>query len=161
MGFQYENAEASFDLLVHRAGTGYVAPFNLIDFMVIVEKLRRSPVIACEREQIMSEAVVKVRVKGEVMHTAAEGSGPVNALDAALRKALVPWYPALDTVKLTDFKVRILEESTGTESPVRVLIESSDGSEAWHTVGASANIIEASWLALVDSLEYFLIKHRS
>jgi 2-isopropylmalate synthase len=160
MGFQYENAEASFDLLVHRASPGYVPPFNLIDFMVIVEKRRRPPIVACEQEEIMSEAVVKVRVDGEIMHTAAEGSGPVNALDAALRKALLPSYPALDTVKLTDFKVRILEESTGTESLVRVLIESSDGTDEWHTVGASANIIEASWLALVDSLEYFLLKRR-
>jgi 2-isopropylmalate synthase len=105
--------------------------------------------------------VVKVRVDGEIMHTAAEGLGPVNALDAALRKALLPSYPALDTVKLTDFKVRILEESTGTESLVRVLIESSDGIDEWHTVGASANIIEASWLALVDSLEYFLLNRRT
>jgi 2-isopropylmalate synthase len=159
-GFQYENAEASFDLLVHRAKTDYVPPFNLIDFMVIVEKRRRPPIVACEQEEMMSEAVVKVRVNGEIMHTAAEGSGPVNALDAALRKALLPSYPALQTVKLTDFKVRILEESTGTESLVRVLIESSNGSEEWHTVGASANLIEASWLALVDSFEYFLIKDR-
>ncbi|XUX01072.1 MAG: citramalate synthase [Dehalogenimonas sp.] len=159
MGFQYENAEASFDLLVHRASPGYIPPFNLIDFMVIVEKLRRPPIVACEVEEMMSEAVVKVRVGDEIMHTAAEGSGPVNALDAAMRKALLPSYPTLDTVKLTDFKVRILEESTGTESLVRVLIESTDGTDEWHTVGASANLIEASWLALVDSLEYFLIKH--
>jgi len=161
MGFQYENAEASFDLLVHRASPGYASPFELIDFMVIVEKRRRPPVIACEEEEMMSEAVVKVRVDGEIMHTAAEGNGPVNALDAALRKALLPSYPSLDTVKLTDFKVRILEESTGTESLVRVLIESSDGIDEWHTVGASANIIEASWLALVDSLEYFLLNRRT
>ena len=158
MGFQYENAEASFDLLVHRASPGYTPPFELIDFMVIVEKRRRPPTVACEEEEMMSEAVVKVRVNGEVVHTAAEGSGPVNALDAALRKALLPYYPALDAVKLTDFKVRILEESIGTESLVRVLIESSDGIEEWHTVGASTNLIEASWLALVDSLEYWLLK---
>jgi 2-isopropylmalate synthase len=160
MGFQYENAEASFDLLVHRASPGYAPPFELIDFMVIVEKRRRPPIVACEQEEMMSEAVVKVRVNGEIMHTAAEGSGPVNALDGALRKALLPDYPALDAVKLTDFKVRILEESTGTESLVRVLIESSDGTEEWHTVGASTNLIEASWLALVDSLEYWLLKHK-
>ncbi len=158
LGFQYENAEASFDLLVRRASPGYVAPFNLIDFMVIIEKRRRPPIVAREQEEMMSEAVVKVRVNGEIMHTAAEGSGPVNALDAAVRKALLPSYPKLETVKLTDFKVRILEESTGTESPVRVLIESSDGPDEWHTVGASTNLVEASWLALVDSLEYFLLK---
>ncbi|KTB48675.1 citramalate synthase [Dehalogenimonas alkenigignens] len=160
MGFQYENAEASFDLLVHRAGPGYRAPFELIDFMVVIEKRRRRPTIACEEEEMMSEAIVKVRVNGEVMHTAAEGNGPVNALDLALRKALLPYYPALDAVKLTDFKVRVLEESTGTESLVRVLIESSNGAEEWHTVGASANLIEASWLALVDSLEYFLLNRK-
>ncbi|MEN8614527.1 citramalate synthase [Dehalogenimonas sp. THU2] len=161
LGFQYENAEASFDLLVHRASPGYAAPFELIDFMVVVEKRRRAPTLACEHEEMMSEAVVKVRVNGEVMHTAAEGNGPVNALDAALRKALLPSYPALSRVRLNDFKVRILEESTGTGSIVRVLIESTDGVEEWHTVGASSNLIEASWLALVDGLEYCLIKDRS
>jgi len=102
-----------------------------------------------------------VRVNGDIMHTAAEGDGPVNALDMALRKALLPAYPELAKVKLTDFKVRILEESTGTQSLVRVLIESSDGQEEWHTVGASTNIIEASWLALADSLEYWLDKNIS
>jgi 2-isopropylmalate synthase len=109
---------------------------------------------------MMSEAVVKVRVNGEVMHTAAEGNGPVNALDVALRKALLPSYPALSRVRLNDFKVRILDESTGTGSVVRVLIESTDGVEEWRTVGASSNLIEASWLALADGLEYCLIKNR-
>ena len=93
------------------------------------------------------------------MHTAAEGNGPVNALDKALRKALLQFYPSLAVIKLVDYKVRILEESTGTESQVRVLIESSDGVTEWRTVGSSSDIIEASWLALVDSLEYWLIKH--
>ena len=94
------------------------------------------------------------------MHTAAEGNGPVNALDQALRKALVQFYPSVAKVKLVDYKVRILEESVGTESQVRVLIESSDGVEQWRTVGSSPNIIEASWLALADSLEYWLLKHK-
>ncbi|MGI2335375.1 MAG: citramalate synthase [Dehalogenimonas sp.] len=159
LGFQYENAEASFDLLVHRAADGYQAPFELIDFMVVVEKRRRAPMVSLPNEEMMSEAIVKVRVNSEIMHTAAEGNGPVNALDMALRKALLPSYPALAKVSLQDFKVRILEESTGTGSIVRVLIESTDGNEDWHTVGASANIIEASWLALVDSLEYWLLKN--
>ena len=92
------------------------------------------------------------------MHTAAEGNGPVNALDLALRKALLQFYPSLTAVKLVDYKVRILEESTGTESQVRVLIESSDGLNEWRTVGSSTNIIEASWLALADGLEYWLLK---
>ena len=107
----------------------------------------------------MSEAMVKVRVGGEVMHTAAEGNGPVNALDTALRKGLLQFYPSLSQVELIDYKVRILEESTGTESQVRVIIESTDGIDEWRTVGSSTNIIEASWLALADGLEYWLLKH--
>ncbi|MFC1875234.1 citramalate synthase [Chloroflexota bacterium] len=156
-GFQYENAEASFDLLVYRSVADYKPPFELVDFMVVNEKRRRLPVKGSD-EETLSEAVVKVRVGGEIMHTAAEGNGPVNALDKALRKALLRFYPSLSVIKLVDYKVRILEESIGTESQVRVLIESSDGVEQWRTVGSSANIIEASWLALVDSLEYWLIK---
>ena len=158
-GFQYENAEASFDLLVHRAMPDYKPPFELVDFMVVVEKRRRPPALK-SLEEVLAEAVVKVRVADEVMHTAAEGNGPVNAMDRALRKALLQFYPRLSAVKLVDYKVRILEESVGTESQVRVLIESSDGVEDWRTVGGSANIIEASWLALADSLEYWLLKHR-
>ena len=104
---------------------------------------------------------MKVKVGGEVMHTAAEGNGPVNALDKALRKAVLQFYPSLSVVKLVDYKVRILEESTGTESQVRVLIVSSDGLNEWRTVGSSVNIIEASWLALADSLEYWLLKQKA
>jgi 2-isopropylmalate synthase len=159
-GFQYENAEASFDLLVRRALPDYQPPFELVDYIVIIEKRRRSPAREIT-EAILSEAVVKVMVDGEVIHTAAEGNGPVNALDKALRKALLQFYPSLSVIQLVDYKVRILEESTGTGSQVRVLIESSDGVEQWRTVGSSANIIEASWLALVDSLEYWLLKHKS
>jgi 2-isopropylmalate synthase len=95
------------------------------------------------------------------MHTAAEGNGPVNALDHALRKALVQFYPEVASVRLVDYKVRILEESVGTESQVRVLIESSDGLSQWRTVGSSTNIMEASWLALADSLEYWLLKQKA
>jgi 2-isopropylmalate synthase len=160
LGFQYENAEASFDLLVHRAKPSYKPPFELVDFMVVVEK-RRRPSTTNNGSEMLAEAMLKVKVKGQVMHTAAEGNGPVNALDQALRKALLQFYPALECVKLIDYKVRILEESTGTESLVRVLIESSDGTEEWRTVGSSANIIEASWLALADAVEYWLLKHRA
>ena len=159
-GFQYENAEASFDLLVHRAKSDYQPPFEMVDFMVVIEKRRRPPAMR-NAEEMLSEAIVKVRVGDEVMHTAAEGNGPVNALDKALRKALLRFYPKLSAVRLVDYKVRILEESTGTESQVRVLIESSDGIEQWRTVGSSANIIEASWLALADGLEYWLIKQKA
>ena len=158
-GFQYENAEASFELLVHRAKPGYKSPFELVDFMVVVEKKRRPPTQK-DTEEMLSEAMVKVKVNGEIIHTVAEGSGPVNALDEALRKALLQFYPSLIQVKLIDYKVRILEESVGTESQVRVLIESSDGVEEWRTVGSSTNIIEASWLALADSLEYWLLKQK-
>ena len=158
-GFQYENAEASFELLVHRAKPDYHPPFELVDFMVVVEKRRRPPTEK-NLEEMLAEAVVKVRVGTEVMHTAAEGNGPVNALDQALRKALLRFYPSIAAVKLVDYKVRILEESVGTSAQVRVLIESSDGIEEWRTVGSSTNIIEASWLALADSLEYWLIKQK-
>jgi 2-isopropylmalate synthase len=158
-GFQYDNAEASFELLVHRGKPDYQTPFELVDFMVVVEKKRR-PSTRKNWEEMLSEAMVKVRVGSEVMHTAAEGNGPVNALDQALRKALLQFYPSVAQVKLVDYKVRILEESTGTESQVRVLIEFSDGLEEWRTVGSSTNIIEASWLALADSLEYWLLKQK-
>jgi 2-isopropylmalate synthase len=158
-GFQYDNAEASFELLLHRARPDYKPPFELVDFMVVVESKRR-PSTRKETEEMLSEAMVKVKVGGEIIHTAAEGDGPVNALDRALRKALLQFYPSLEKVKLVDYKVRILEESTGTESQVRVLIESSDGDNEWRTVGGSTNIIEASWLALADGLEWWLVKQK-
>jgi len=159
-GFQYENAEASFELLLHRAKPDYQSPFELVDFMVVVETRRRLPTRKSQ-EETLAEAMIKVRVDNEVMHTAAEGNGPVNALDQALRKALLQFYPSLAAIKLVDYKVRILEESIGTESQVRVLIESSDGVEEWTTVGSSPNIIEASWLALADSVEYWLLKQKN
>jgi len=159
LGFQYENAEASFELLVHRAKPDYEPPFELVDFMVVVEKRRRPPTIK-DLAEMLSEAMIKVRVGNQIIHTAAEGNGPVNALDEALRKALLQFYPNLIRVKLIDYKVRILEESVGTESKVRVLIESSDGVKQWRTVGSSTNIIEASWLAVADSLEYWLLKQK-
>lgn len=157
-GFQYEGAEASFELLIRRTLPDYRPPFELVDFLVVVEKHRRAPRVSARKEDMLSEAMVKVRVGGEVIHTAAEGNGPVNALDAALRKALLQFYPSLAAVKLTDYKVRILEESDGTRSTVRVLIESSDGEQEWRTVGSSTNIMEASWIALADSLEYWLLR---
>jgi len=156
-GFQYEVAEASFDLLVRRVQPEYRPPFELVDFMVVVEKRRRPPTRG-NQEEPLSEATIKVKVDNRVVHTAAEGDGPVDALDQALRKALLQFYPALTSVRLIDYKVRILEETAGTASQVRVLIESSDGRENWRTVGSSTNIIEASWLALADSMEYWLTK---
>jgi 2-isopropylmalate synthase len=168
-GFQYEGAEASFELIVLRAQPDYHSPFELIDLLVLVEKHRRVPTTNAPSEatpsattaspdEMLSEATVKVRVLDNVVHTVAEGNGPVNALDQALRKALVEYYPSVAEVELVDYKVRILDESAGTESFVRVLIESGSGEERWRTVGSSTNIIDASWLALADSLEYWLIK---
>ena len=149
-GFQFEGAEGSFELLLRRSRPDYEPPFELLDFLVLVEKR--------VGKEILAEATVKVRVGDEVMHTAAEGNGPVHALDRAIRKALLPLYPGLVRVRLTDYKVRILNEGAGTEATVRVLILASDGEHSWATVGSSPNIIEASWQALADSLEYPLVR---
>src|SRR3990172_4261166 len=147
-GFSFEAAEASVAMLMKRQEPGYKAPFELIDFLVHVEHRTGRGIFA--------EAMVKVRVDGDVLHTAAEGDGPVDALDAALRKALLPRYPRVAELHLSDYKVRILDSSTGTAAITRVLIDTQDGSKTWSTVGASTNIIEASWRALVDSVEYGL-----
>jgi 2-isopropylmalate synthase len=155
-GYQYEGAEASFELLVRRSQPDYQAPFELDDFMV-VERRHPRPGEEDERE-MLSEAMVKVRVGDEIIHTAAEGNGPVNALDAAVRKALIQFYPTLEAVKLVDYKVRIIDSAGGTAAYVRVLIESTDGEHVWTTVGSSTDIIEASWLALADSLEWWLVR---
>ncbi|HEY3107276.1 MAG TPA: alpha-isopropylmalate synthase regulatory domain-containing protein, partial [Chloroflexota bacterium] len=149
-GFQYEAAEASFELLVRRSLPDYAPPFELLDVLVLVEKRRGV--------EMLAEATIKVRVGEAVMHTAAEGDGPVHALDGALRKALLEHYPQLGRVELVDFKVRVVDQTAGTGATVRVSIESSDGEGAWSTVGSSANIIEASWLALADSMEYALLR---
>ncbi|MDI7274382.1 MAG: citramalate synthase [Anaerolineae bacterium] len=144
-GYQFEGAEGSFELLLRRAQPDYEPPFELLDFLVLVEKRRGASIIA--------EATVKARVGDEVIHTAAVGNGPVNALDRAIRKAILPFYPELDRVQLVDYKVRILDEEAATAAQTRVLIEASDGRRNWNTVGSSTNIIEASFHALVDSLE--------
>ena len=149
-GFQFEAAEGSFEMLIRRTAPGYTAPFELLDFTVIVEKRGDNPV--------MAQASVKLRVGAEVMHTAAEGHGPVNALDAAIRKALLPHFPMLAEVRLVDYKVRIVDEHLGTAARPRVLIESACGEERWSTVGCSENIIAASWQALSDSLELPLLR---
>lgn len=153
-GFQYEGAEASFELLVRRTLPGYKTPFTLVDFTTIVET-RRSDV---DGGDISSQAVVKVRVGDEVIHTAGDGNGPVNALDYALRKALMQFYPSLEAVKLVDYKVRVVDQGHDTSAVVRVLIESTDDAHTWSTVDASTNIIEASWMALADGLEYWLLR---
>ncbi len=148
-GFAFDAAEASVDLLLHRAREGYKPPFELIDFMVLAED-RHGRGLLCE-------ATVKVRVGGEVKFTAAEGNGPVDALARALHLALSHHYPELANIQLTDYKVRILNTDKGTAAITRVLIDFHDGERSWTTVGASSNIIEASWRALSDSKEYALL----
>lgn len=149
-GYHFEAAEASFELLVKKALKKYTKFFELEGFRVTVEKK--------SDKKINSEAIIKVKVKGEIEHTAAEGDGPVNALDNALRKALKDFYPTLSKMHLSDFKVRVLDEKAGTAAKVRVLIQSQDEKDTWSTIGVSENIIEASWQALLDSIEYKLLK---
>lgn len=150
-GFQFEGAEASFELLMKKAFGLHRKFFDLIGFRVIDEKRR-------EKEKPLSEATIMVKVGGKLEHTAATGNGPVNAIDNALRKALEKFYPQLKHVKLIDYKVRVLAAGKGTSAKVRVLIESGDNIHKWGTVGVSENIIEASWQALVDSIEYKLLR---
>jgi 2-isopropylmalate synthase len=144
-GYSYEAADASFEMLLRRLQPGYEAPWKVADFTTMVRK---------DGDAVHAEATVKVEVGGVVYHTAASGNGPVNALDAALRKALSPRFPGLRGVGLHDYKVRILDSAAGTAATTRVLIESGRGLRRWTTVGCSSNIIEASLAALVDSFEY-------
>jgi len=150
-GFLYESAEGSFELLLKKALGRHRRFFGLVGFRVIDEKREwdRPP---------LSEATIMVEVEDHVEHTAAVGRGPVDAMDAALRKALTKFYPVLQQVRLEDYKVRILPEDKGTAAVTRVIIESSDGEGKWSTVGVSDNILEASWQALVDSIEYKLLR---
>ena len=149
-GFTFEAAEASVELMLHRLQPGYQRPFELVDYFVITERRHGRGLLA--------EATVKVKVNDVVKFTAAEGDGPVNALATALYESLVDAYPILRTLRLTDYKVRILDSSSGTAAVTRVLIDFQSGSETWTTVGASSNIIEASWRALADSMEYALVR---
>lgn len=150
-GFQFEGAEASFELLMKKAFGLHRTFFDLVGFRVIDEKREG-------KEPPLSEATIMVRVAGKLEHTAATGNGPVNAIDNALRKALEKFYPKLKQVKLIDYKVRVLAAGEGTSAKVRVLVESGDDKHKWGTVGVSENIIEASWQALVDSIEYKLLR---
>ncbi|HSB31964.1 MAG TPA: citramalate synthase [Candidatus Sulfobium mesophilum] len=150
-GFQFEGAEASFELLMKKSLGLHKKFFELMGFRLIVEKRK-------EGEEPISEATIMVKVGGHVEHTAATGKGPVNALDNALRKALEKFYPELKEVKLHDYKVRVLTAGKGTSAKVRVLVESGDKGNRWGTVGVSENIIEASYQALVDSVDYKLLK---
>ena len=149
-GYQFEAAEGSFELLARRVQGTYADLFALLNFRPINRKT------GAQTED--AEAIVKVDVNGREYHTVASGDGPVNALDRALRKALEQEFPALRQVHLEDYKVRVLSSGDGTAAKVRVLIESSDGRDVWGTVGVSGNVIEASWIALTDSLHYKLMK---
>ena len=152
-GYQFEAAQGSFDLLVKKCVGTYRPHFERVNFRVNVETDHSGNAI--------TEATVKLRVGGQVRHEVAEGDGPVNALDAALRKALDSHFPNLAQMHLVDYKVRVINSEAGTAAGVRVVIESRDEHEVWGTVGVSENIIEASWIALVDSFEYKLCKDES
>ena len=160
-GFQYEGAEASFELLAHRLRPDYEKPFDLEDFLIVERRRHRDAMGNGGENEMLAEAMAKVAVKGAVYQTAAEGNGPVNALDLVVRKGLREAYPQIDRMHLLDYKVRILDAKVGTEASVRVLIESTDGEHLWTTVGSSTDVIEASWLALSDAFEYFLLKQPS
>lgn len=149
-GYEFEAAEASFDLLVKKVAGLYKPWFERVAYRVNIE--------AAKDGTPLTEATVKVNVADKTEHTVSEGDGPVNALDAALRKALVPFFPCLEEVQLVDYKVRVVNAREGTAARVRVVIESRDSGSVWGTVGVSENVIEASWLALVDSIEYKLFK---
>jgi 2-isopropylmalate synthase len=151
-GYQFEAAEASFDLLVKKVAGTYEPKFQRLHYRVNVESTSDS--------DALTEATVKLRIDGSgpMRHEVAEGDGPVNALDNALRKALIATYPSLAAMHLVDYKVRVINSAEGTAARVRVVIESADEHDVWSTVGVSENIIEASWLALVDAVEYKLYK---
>ncbi|HPS20141.1 MAG TPA: citramalate synthase [Candidatus Omnitrophota bacterium] len=149
-GYQFELAEASLMLLMRRAAETYKRHFELEDLRVIVEKRGEKEVIC--------EATVKIKIGNEMRHTVSLGDGPVHAMDQALRKSLLEFYPSLSEMNLSDFSVRVLDQKAGTAAKVRVLVESQDEKESWWTVGVSENIIEASWKAIIDSIEYKFTK---
>jgi 2-isopropylmalate synthase len=149
-GYQFEAAEASFDLLVRREAGLFQPHFDLLKYHVAIESDKPG--------ELNTEATVKLRVGEKLRHEVAEGDGPVNALDAALRKAMNGDFPNLREMQLVDYKVRVINSEAGTAAGVRVTIESRDPSDVWGTVGVSENIIEASWKALVDAVEYKLCK---
>jgi 2-isopropylmalate synthase len=148
-GFFFEGADASVELMLRRVQPGYVKLFELLDYMVVVEHR--------DGRGVLAEATVKIKVDDEITHTAAEGDGPVNALDLATRKALLPHYPKLKKMRLVDYKVRIIDSDKATGATTRVTIDSTNGHRTWTTVGSSTNIVDASWQALADSMEYALL----
>ena len=151
LGYQYEGAEASFELLMRRAMGLQRNYFKFESFRVMNHKYRMD-------KPPLTEATIRLFIGGSEVHTAAMGDGPVNALDKAMRKAMTKFYPCLEEMELTDYKVRVLSGEYGTSARVRVLVESKDQFGSWGTVGVSVNIIEASWQALVDSINYKLMR---
>jgi 2-isopropylmalate synthase len=149
-GFQFEAAEASFHLMVLKALGKHKKFFDLDHYRIVISHTNSS--------HLSTEAIVKLKINDELQHQVAEGDGPVNALDAAMRKALLPYYPAIAEMSLVDYKVRVINSRAGTAAKVRVIIESADKTEHWGTIGVSENIVDASWQALVDSIEYKLLK---
>lgn len=154
-GYQYEAAEASFDLLVKQCSGNYTPHFETIKYQILAGDLDTT------RNQQFAEAILKLKVGEVICVEAAEGHGPVNAMDAVLRKTLARFYPAIETMQLVDYKVRVVNGEAGTAARIRVNIESADEHHSWHTIGVSENIIEASWAALVDAVEYKLHRDRS
>ncbi len=152
-GYHYEAADASFDLLLREELAPHEPLFRLESFRVLVEKR--------EDGRAVVEATIKVHVGGERIISTAEGNGPVNALDAALRQAIVSKYPHLADIELVNYKVRILDENKGTGAVTRVLLDASDGDDTWGSIGVSENVVEASWEALVDSIEYGMVRSRT
>jgi len=152
-GYQFEAAEASFELLVKQMTNNAPEFFSLEGFRIIMERDASG--------KSRSEATIRVKVNDRIEHSAAEGNGPVHALDAALRKALREFYPEITSMKLQDYKVRVLNEKDGTGARVRVLIDSSKDTATWGTVGVSENIIDASWQALTDGITYYLMNQNS
>ena len=158
-GYQFEAAEASFDLLVRKCAGLYRPFFERIKFHVEVGTL---PHLQGEEQfDLVTEATVKLKIQNDVCHEVAEGDGPVNALDNAMRKALTDFYPELSQMRLVDYKVRVVNSAAGTAARIRVNIESADNEDVWSTIGVSENIIEASWLALVDAIDFKLSKNKA
>ena len=152
-GYYFEAAEGSFELLVRKLLGGYEAFFEPLEYRVTVNR-------KCGDGDTVTEATLRVRIGDTVQHVVSEGDGPVNALDGALRKALEPFFPELRNVRLIDYKVRVIDAVAGTAAKVRVIVQSKDHQAIWGTVGVSENIIDASWEAILDSVEYKLLKER-
>ncbi len=156
-GAAFESAEASFELLVRRTLDGYQSPFRLEDFLIVERRRHPDEADARSESEMMAEAMVKLRIGEQMVQVAADGNGPVSALDAAVRKGLLQVFPSMAPVHLVDYKVRIINSQAGSDAAVRTLIETSDGIHRWRTVGASTDVIEASWLALQDAYEYWIL----